>query len=174
MTLDGLPAHPLLVHAVVILLPLAAGALVLHAVWPAARRRLGLVTPGLALVVLALVPVTMRAGRDLADSIGAASSPQVQRHQQLADQLLPWTVALFVLAVAQWWWTGPGDRVLAGAGSAGGTGSAGGSSGGSAGGVRRLASLALLLLTLVVAVGATVVLVRAGDAGARATWGGVG
>jgi hypothetical protein len=35
-TVNGLPAHILLVHAIVVLLPLAALLLVLTAVWPAA------------------------------------------------------------------------------------------------------------------------------------------
>ena len=39
-TVNGLPAHVLLVHAIVVLLPLAALLLVLTAVWPAARSRL--------------------------------------------------------------------------------------------------------------------------------------
>ncbi|MEX0426832.1 hypothetical protein AB3X52_04295 [Nocardioides sp. DS6] len=159
MTFDGIPAHPLLVHAVVVLLPLTALALVLHTLWPAARRRLGIVTPLAALAVLVLVPVTTRAGEDLARSLGAEQSPLVERHEQLAGQILPWAVALFVVAAAQWWWGGPGRDVLVGAD-------------GSASVVRRTLGVALMVAALVVAVGATVVLVRAGDAGARATWGG--
>lgn len=161
MTFRGLPAHPLLVHAVVVLLPLAALALVLHAFWPAARRRLGVVTPLLALVVLVLVPITTHAGEELKDSLGADSNPLVRRHEQLADQILPWSIALFVLAAAQWWWTGPGVRVLAGRDGAAASGAA-----------RRWVGIALAVVGLVVAVGATVVLLRAGEAGARATWGG--
>ena len=38
-TVNGLPAHVLLVHAVVVLVPLTSLLLVLVAVWPAARRR---------------------------------------------------------------------------------------------------------------------------------------
>lgn len=159
MTFDGLPAHPLLVHAVVVLLPLAAGALVLHTLWPAARRRLGVVTPLLALVVVALVPVTIKAGEDLARNFG--TNPAVARHEQLGKQVLPWAIALFVLAAVQWWWGGPGERVLVGAD-------------GAPTGVRRSVHVALAVLAVVAAVGATVVLVRAGDAGARATWGGLG
>jgi hypothetical protein len=45
-TIGGLPAHPLIVHATVVLVPLAAAAVALHAFWPAARARLGLVTLG--------------------------------------------------------------------------------------------------------------------------------
>jgi len=162
MTLRGLPAHPLLVHAVVVLLPLAALALVLHTLWPGARRRLGVLTPVLALVVLVLVPITTRAGEDLATSLGATNSPLVRRHQELADQLLPWSIALFVFATAQWWWTGPGARVLAG-------GESGHSV--STGGARRWVGVILAVVSIAIAVAATVVLVRAGDAGARATWG---
>ena len=51
-TLFGLPAHPLIVHATVVLVPLGALLVLLHAVWPAARRRLGVVTPLVALVGL--------------------------------------------------------------------------------------------------------------------------
>jgi len=159
MSFDGLPAHPLLVHAVVVLLPLTALAVVLHTLWPAARRRLGVVTPLAALVVLVLVPITTRAGEDLAASLGAASSPLVRRHEELADRILPWTVALLVVAVAEWWWGGPGRGVLV-------------SADGSASVVRRTLHVALAIVALVVAVGATIALVRAGDAGARATWGG--
>jgi len=58
----GLPLHPLLVHLVVVLLPLAALATLLHAIWPAARRRLGVVTPLSAGAVLVLVPAAESRG----------------------------------------------------------------------------------------------------------------
>jgi len=141
MTIHGLPAHPLLVHAVVVLLPLAALALVLHAGWPAARQRLGIVTPLLALVVLVLVPVTTHAGSDLAKRFGP--NPLIERHEHLAQQMLPWTIVLFVVTVAVWGWRRP----------------------------PRWARILLLAAAVVVAVGTTVTLVRVGDAGARATWG---
>jgi len=57
--INGLPAHVLLVHAVVIVIPLAALLTVLSALWPAARRRLGIVTPIVALIALILVPVSI-------------------------------------------------------------------------------------------------------------------
>ena len=143
MTIHGLPAHPLLVHAVVVLLPLTALAVVLHTLWPAARRRLGFVTPLLAAVALALVPITMHAGNDLAQRFG--DSPLVERHQHLAQQLPPWSIGLFAVAVLVWGWRRP----------------------------PRWAHVLLAVAAVVVAVGVTVTLVRVGDAGARATWGGV-
>lgn len=159
MRFDGIPAHPLLVHAVVVLLPLAALAVTLHALWPAARRRLGIVTPVLAGVVVVLVPITVQAGKQLRDSLGV-DSPMIRLHQQRASLVLPWTIALFVVAVAQWWWTGRGSRLLL--------------SDGSPTTARRAVHVGLVVVTLVVALGATYVLVRAGDAGAKAVWGGVG
>ena len=143
MTFHGLPAHPLLVHAVVVLLPLSALAVVLHVLWPTARQRLGAVTPLLALVVLVLVPITMHAGTDLSHRFGA--NPLIERHQHLAHQLPPWSIGLFVVAVVVWAWRRP----------------------------PRWAHVLLAVVTVAVAVGATVTLVRVGEAGARATWGGL-
>jgi hypothetical protein len=61
-TVNGLPAHILLVHAIVVLLPLAALLLVLTAVWPDARRRLAGPNALLSLLVVVLVPLTTSAG----------------------------------------------------------------------------------------------------------------
>ena len=60
--ISGLPMHVLLVHGTVVFVPLAALCTVLSIVWPAARRRLGIVTPLIALVALVLVPITQQAG----------------------------------------------------------------------------------------------------------------
>ena len=50
--LEGLPRHALTVHFTVVMIPAAALAVLLSAFWPAAQRRLGLVTPGRALIAL--------------------------------------------------------------------------------------------------------------------------
>ena len=60
--INGLPAHVLLIHLTVVALPAAAAATVASAAWPAARRRLGIGTPLIALVPLISVPPTVRAG----------------------------------------------------------------------------------------------------------------
>lgn len=56
--INGVPAHVLFVHVVVVLIPLTALALVLCAVWPSVMRRFGLALPVLALVSLVSVPLT--------------------------------------------------------------------------------------------------------------------
>jgi hypothetical protein len=52
-------------------------------------------------VVIALVPVTVAAGHALAARIGGtAANPLLRRHEQLAGQLLPWSIALAVVALS--------------------------------------------------------------------------
>ena len=57
-TITGIPAHALLVHAIVVLAPLTALLEMLCAVWPAARRRLVWLVLAFAAVTLALTPLT--------------------------------------------------------------------------------------------------------------------
>src|SRR4029450_1405750 len=99
-TVFGLPTHAIVVHATVVLLPLAALVVLLHAFWPTARRRLGIVTPLLAGVALVLVPLSTQSGESLEHSVG--ENTLVERHAELADGMLPWAIGLFVVAVALW------------------------------------------------------------------------
>ena len=153
MQISGLPLHPLLVHAVVVLIPLTVIAVLLTQFWPTARRRLGIVTPLAAFGVAVLVPITIAAGKSLAEFIGPL--PKVQTHQHYGQMLLPWAAALFLVAVAQWWWFSRGVvRYRA-----------------SRGGLATAAPLLLAAASVVVAVGILIVVVLTGDSGARAVWG---
>ncbi|MEW2249320.1 DUF2231 domain-containing protein [Streptomyces sp. NPDC014776] len=150
---NGLPAHILLVHFVVVLVPLTALALVAGALWPKAAQRMGVVLPLLALVTLVSVPLTTGAGEWLERHVGR--DPLVRRHAELGDGLLPWAGGLFVLAVAVWWVT---RRATARAAAAG------------AGGVAAPVRIAAAALALVVSAGAVVDVYRIGDSGAKAAW----
>jgi hypothetical protein len=150
-TVFGLPTHAIVVHATVVLLPLAALVVLLHTFWPEARRRLGLVTPLLAGVALVLVPLSTQSGEILEHSVG--HSPLIQRHAELADGMLPWAIGLFAVAVGLWLL----DRRRARPSNAE---------------PRWLPIVAAVVA--VVAVGGTVQqVVRVGHAGAEATWSGV-
>lgn len=96
-TLAGLPLHPLVVHAVVVLLPLSAlGAILLVAV-PRWRRGGGpLVLIGLALSAGAAW-VAKESGETLAAEVGLP-----QEHAEWGDRLVPIALALLV-AFAAWW-----------------------------------------------------------------------
>jgi uncharacterized membrane protein len=143
-----LPLHPLLVHLTVILIPAAALALVLAAVWPAARRRLGLLPPLLALLAVIMVPITTAAGTWLFERVGR--TPLIDRHHMLGNSMLPWTIALMVVAVALWAWyrfaTKPTKRI------------------------RRIGSILLAVAAIVVAAGAVWTIVQIGESGAAAVW----
>ena len=148
-TVFGLPTHAIVVHATVVLLPLAALVVLLHAFWPAARRRLGIVTPLLAGVALVLVPLSTESGESLEHSVG--ENALVERHAELADGMLPWAIGLFVVAVGLWLL----DRRRA-----------------STTAPRWLPIVASVLAVVAVA-GTVQQIVRVGHAGAQATWNGV-
>ncbi|MFF1819672.1 DUF2231 domain-containing protein [Kribbella sp. NPDC058245] len=100
-TVNGLPAHVLLVHAIVVLLPLAAVLLALTAIWPAARRRLAGPNAILALLVVVLVPITTSAGEWLEHRL--APNALISRHAELGDTAIYAAVAVAVLALIVWW-----------------------------------------------------------------------
>jgi hypothetical protein len=96
--INGLPAHALLVHAVVVLIPLAAILLAVVAFWPAARRQLSVLTAIVAGVALISVPLTTEAGDWLEHHV--PPSPLVRAHAHLGDTMLPWAIGLFLVAAA--------------------------------------------------------------------------
>jgi hypothetical protein len=151
---DGLPAHILLVHVVVIVIPLAAFLTIVSAVWPSARRRLGVITPLTALVGLVFVPITTSAGEWLERRV--QETALVRKHVQLGDSLLPWAIGLFVLSTALWlldFSRVRGWHIPAAA---------------RASWVR----VTLSVVVVVVAVIAVVQVYRIGDSGAKAAWDG--
>ncbi|MER6562231.1 DUF2231 domain-containing protein [Streptomyces sp. NPDC001027] len=150
---NGLPAHILLVHFVVVLVPLTALALVVCAIRPRAAQRMGIVLPLFALVTLVSVPLATEAGEWLEEHV--PSNALVRRHAELGDGLLPWAGGLFVLTVVVWW---AARRAVAS---------------GASRGTRRSAAplrVAIAVLSLVVSAGAVVDVYRIGDSGAKAAW----
>ena len=155
---NGLPAHVLLVHLTVVLVP-AAAALAIAQAWSArVRRWAGPLGPLLCLGALIMVPITRSAGLWLQKQLHP--TPLIQRHAQLANQLLPWVVALFVLSVAGWLL----ERRAAEPRTVGRPALALGSA--------RLQLIVAVLVT-VAAVGTLVQIARVGDSGAKAVWTGV-
>jgi hypothetical protein len=99
----GLPTHALVVHAVVLLLPLAALGAVAVALLPPLRRRFGGLVAVLTLLAVAAVPVATRSGQHLYERKSAQFGPGdgteaglMKRHGELGEQLWPWAVLLLV------------------------------------------------------------------------------
>ncbi|SEC24132.1 hypothetical protein SAMN04489844_1937 [Nocardioides exalbidus] len=148
--INGLPVHPLVVHAVVVLLPLACLGTIALAVRPAWRERYGLLVVACAALSTALIPVATSSGEALETRVG---DPGV--HAQLGDQLIWFAVPLLVLSAAMVWLD---RRASTSPGATGGR---------SPVGVVRAVSV----LALVAALAASVQVYRVGDSGAHAVWG---
>jgi hypothetical protein len=161
-TLNGLPAHILLVHIVVVLVPLSALLVLLVAFWPAVRRRLSLFTAVLALVTLIAVPLTTHAGEWLERRVDA--TPLLYAHTRLGDSMLPWALALFVVAAALAARQFVAERRIRAAAEDSATTTQRSGPGGVA------VTAILAILAVVVGVGAVVEVYEIGESGARAAW----
>ena len=155
--LNGLPLHPLIVHFVVVAFPGAALLLLLSAFWPAARRRLGIITPLLALASLIAVPLATSSGESLEEKVDGGAL--LETHTELGDTLLPWAIAVFVVAAALWAWqhyvlTPDAQRPTRRSGRPPGASS----------------RSCCRIFVVVASVGAIVTTVRIGDSGAKAVW----
>ena len=148
-TVNGLPAHVLLVHFIVVLVPLTALLAVLCAVWPAARQRLIWLTVALALFTAVLTPLTANAGEWLEHRVDG--STVLHTHTELGDTMVYFSSALFVaVALLAFSYlrqsrTGSTNRIVTGL---------------------------VVTLVVLVSVAANVQIYRIGDSGAQATWAG--
>jgi uncharacterized membrane protein len=144
--INGIPVHTLVVHAVVVLLPLAVLGTIAIVVRPAWRLRYGVLVVGCAAAATALIPVATSSGEALQQRVGNPGE-----HAEMGDQLIWFALPLLVLAAAvvflEWRrvhgrpaWSLAGRRVVAG-------------------------------LAVVAALAASVQVYRVGDSGARAAWG---
>ncbi len=97
-TLFGLPAHPLVVHAAVVLLPIAAIGLILVAVFPKARRHYAPVIFGVALVATIAVGLAQQSGESLQGSV--PRTEQLEEHTEQGETVLPWAIAVTIVSAA--------------------------------------------------------------------------
>ena len=95
-TLFGLPAHPLVVHAAVVLLPIAAIALVVVAAIPRARRVYGPIVLGVAIAATIAVGLAQGSGESLEDSV--QETELVEEHTEQGETVLPWAIGVTVVS----------------------------------------------------------------------------
>lgn len=95
-TIAGLPLHPLVVHAVVVLLPLMAVLTILVAVRRNLRERYSWWVVGANVVIFLITLVTKESGEALQESLGGQVA---QEHGELGD-VLPWFALFLALASA--------------------------------------------------------------------------
>ena len=95
---NGLPVHPLVVHAVVVLLPLSIIGTLAIAVRPSWRVRYGTLVVATSLVATVLVPVASSSGEALEKRVGNPGE-----HAQLGDQLIWFALPVLILGAVLVW-----------------------------------------------------------------------
>lgn len=159
--LFGLPAHPLLVHAPIVLVPLCLVAAVLMAVKPEWRRRFAVPTAVVAVVAAVSVQLAEGSGEALEERVRETNL--VEQHAEIAELAKPF-VFLFVLAlVAVAGWELLQHR------RARSTGQEGAAATGWQATVSRLVPAAMVVTVLLGGV-ATYQIVQTGHSGAKAVW----
>ena len=146
-TIFGLPMHPLIVHATVVIVPTATFLVALAALYPRFRAWAGPVPALAALLSCVLVPLSTGSGEALQERVRETSL--VEDHQEIAGTLIWFVIPLAVVAVLGYWM-----QRRATAGNAAGKG-----------------LVATVAVASVVLAGATLVDVALiGHSGAKASW----
>lgn len=147
-TIFGLPAHPLLVHLAVVLVPVTAIAVVVAVIRPVWRRRYHLPLFVMSVVGLLSIFVARNTGEQM--YIWMNRDPPVAHHRNLANGalvfMLLFTAATGAMAFVE-------RRAIA-----------------SSGGSHRTATTVTSALAVVTAILVTIWVVRTGHEGARLTW----
>ena len=146
-TVLGLPLHPLVVHATVVLVPLTALLLVLTAVSPRIRVWAGPLPLVGAAISTVLAPLSTSTGENLEKAFG--ENELIEKHAELGEMLIWWAVAMLVVAAATYFLHRRGS-------------------------VGKGLATALMVLGVVVGIGTTVQVALIGHSGAKAVWDGVG
>ncbi|CAN5582725.1 hypothetical protein BH10ACT10_BH10ACT10_17430 [soil metagenome] len=156
MTFAGLPLHPLVVHAAVVLIPLTALLSIGLAVLPRWRWLVRWPTAAASLVCIALAFVATTSGKSLEESRPELRA-LVQEHSARGQLLANLTIVLAVVVVVA-------ARLLPGpSGLASGKGAVASRV--------RIADKVLPVLLVLAALLVLVQVVLTGDSGARAVWG---
>ncbi len=148
---NGLPAHALWLHLVVVLVPLTAVLEIVCGLWPAARRgQLLWLTLLMAVATMVITPITANAGEWLYD-LRKKPSPLLQEHAERGSTMVYFAAALLVVAiglVALRFIERRSDK-------------------------RRVVThVVVAIVVFAVSVSSMVQVYRTGDAGAQSVWGG--
>jgi uncharacterized membrane protein len=149
--INGLPAHALLLHIVVVFVPLTAALEIVCGLWPAARRgQLLWFTLLMAIATMVITPITINAGEWLYD-LRKKPSPILQEHAERGGTMVYFAAALLVVAVglvALRFIERRSDKR------------------------RVITHVVVAIIVLAVSVSSMVQVYRTGDAGAQSVWGG--
>jgi hypothetical protein len=155
----GLPAHPLLVHVPVALIPLCAVGAILMVVSASWRQRIGWVVVVLAGVTVAASQLAAGSGEAFEEALDDRSQ-LIRRHAELGETFVWFAIAFFVALLAMMIWdTLQRRRKAKGTEETGLKETTG-----------RTVALVLSVVVVVAAVGATYRVYQVGHSGAEAVW----
>ena len=161
MDLNGLPLHPLVVHAAVVLGPVAALTAIAYAVLPRWRWLLRWPMVGLAVATVGALFLSKLAGDALVDerfrNTTAELAEQIELHESRGEVLLWVSIAFLAIVVVAALTVGGPSGLASGAGARDSRGTA--------------VTAGVLGLVVVGAVALVVMTYLTGDTGARAVWG---
>jgi uncharacterized membrane protein YhdT len=153
-SLFGIPAHPLIVHAAVVLVPLVAIGTIVMAFWDRARGVFGWAVAGLSIAAFGSVGLAQKSGETLADHVEPTAL--VRAHTEMGEAILPWAFAIGAVAcsvMALHWYITRATK-----------------DGSPSPSWFRPASMVLAVLSILFAVGGVIVTYQVGHSGAKATW----
>ena len=146
--IDGIPLHPLVVHAAIVLVPLACLGVIAMAIWPRFSRQYGWIVAAAAVAAAGASWMARLTGEKLAEQIGSPAF----NHDQLGKLMPFFATALAIVVVALWLI----DRRAPEPGSA------------PRGGLRT----AVAVLAVIVALASLVWVIRVGHSGSKSVWSG--
>ena len=165
-TISGLPAHPLLVHIPVILLPLAAVGVILMAIKPAWHHRYRWATLAVGAAGTVGAVLAADAGESLDERLQAAGITNTWHDHAEAGDLARAMAMLFLLCLLAYvllpWYA---DRRAARAGA-----QADGSTGAGTASLPTWLKPVLTVAVIVAATASMVTIVNAGHSGAKSVW----
>lgn len=156
-TIFGLPAHPLLVHAPVVLIPLCAAGAVWIVVWPSWRPRIGWIVVVLSGFTVVMSKLAADSGEALEDALDRESS-LLERHTELGDTFVWFALAFFVAVLALMLWDRAQRREADPSGGPTGARAA------------TPAAIVLSILVVVTAAAASFRVYQVGHSGAESVW----
>lgn len=140
----GLPLHPLVVHAAVVLLPLAALGVIAIAVFPKLRRHFSTFVVLLSGAALLVMPIASKTGEDLTRYVDHTQA--MKDHVAMGESGTVAAFAVLIAACLLWWMERSPRRS------------------------RSAMGKAIVALSVLVAIVATAQIVRIGHSGASSAW----
>ena len=145
---NGIPVHPLVVHAAVVLVPLTALGLIAMAIWPRFSARYGWLVVASAVLATVFSFAAKESGEVLEGRVGEPGFD----HAELGD-LMPIFAAVLLIAVVVLWLI---DRSAPAEGPA----------------PRRGLRITVAIVGVLIALGNLLWVIRVGDFGAKSVWSG--